>query len=441
MSSSQGQGGSGKSQAQVQVNSKTGGTSATSQSGGEKHQSESEVQANEQGGLANAQSSGPGQTSSQAQIGFRPQVEDNEEQNNMFNGGGQASSQSGAHSGQSQSQINGRFKLGISYHGAAQAASGTKEQVASYNKQSAKLFESIGQLNSRSDRNSLGADFGTPTGGMKRRIQTPQSASNNNISAKPALSDSANTQGVDDSEYEEKDEEYEEEDYENIVDKKPSVKIIKQEDLKSMSEPTPMVATSTTIKPPTSNNQQPAVSSGKNYNVNTAKNSKIFSQNSPNQKQVAAIANPTGQKYHLKQTQNGKAYEHSGPEVTSSSTTSTTTEIPTSTIKPKSLTTTRHLPTKHVLNLSQHRDQNKETKTTGGNSDDETPNSYVTVTKSVTGIMDETKSPPEEKKKFASTYYSKSSTCGFMTMACNKIYGANGYQTICRPKAPSNVNC
>lgn len=164
MSSSQGQGGSGKSQAQVQVNSKTGGTSATSQSGGEKHQSESEVQANEKGGLANAQSSGPGQTSSQAQIGFRPQDENSEQQNNMFNGGGQASSQSGAHSGQSQTQISGRFKYGISYHGAAQSASGTKEQVASYKEQNAKLFESIGQFSSRSNRNSLGAEFGVPAG-------------------------------------------------------------------------------------------------------------------------------------------------------------------------------------------------------------------------------------------------------------------------------------
>lgn len=110
MSSSQGTGGTGKSQSQVEVNSKTGGTSATSQSGGIQHQSQSEVQANEKGGLADAQGSGPGQTSSQAQIGFRPQGENNDENSNIFSGGGQASSQSGAHSGQSQSQINGNFK-------------------------------------------------------------------------------------------------------------------------------------------------------------------------------------------------------------------------------------------------------------------------------------------------------------------------------------------
>lgn len=158
MSSSQGQGGVGKAQSQVEVNAKTGGTSATSQSGGEKHQSESEVQANEKGGLANAQSSGAGHTSSQAQIGFRPQTDGPEEQNNLFNGGGQSSATSGAFSGQSQSQIHGKFKYGISYHGAAQSASGTKEQVATYKEQNAKLFQSIGQF-SRNNRHTLGEQF------------------------------------------------------------------------------------------------------------------------------------------------------------------------------------------------------------------------------------------------------------------------------------------
>lgn len=113
MSSAQGAGGTGKSQSQVEVNSKTGGTSASSQSGGIQHQSQSEVQANEKGGLADAQGSGPGQTSSQAQIGFRPQSSNGNDQSDLFNGGGQASAQSGAHTGQSQSQIHGNFKYAI----------------------------------------------------------------------------------------------------------------------------------------------------------------------------------------------------------------------------------------------------------------------------------------------------------------------------------------
>lgn len=51
-----------------------------------------------------------GQTSSQAQIGFRPESGANNQIANPFSGGGQASAQSGVHSGQSQSQIQGNFK-------------------------------------------------------------------------------------------------------------------------------------------------------------------------------------------------------------------------------------------------------------------------------------------------------------------------------------------
>lgn len=44
-------------------------------------------------------------------------------------------------------------RYGISYHGAAQAASGTKEQVTSYREKSKKLFQSIGQF-TRSNRDA-----------------------------------------------------------------------------------------------------------------------------------------------------------------------------------------------------------------------------------------------------------------------------------------------
>lgn len=47
-------------------------------------------------------------------------------------------------------------RYGISYHGAAQAASGTKEQVASYREKNRKLFEQIGQF-SRSNRGATSA--------------------------------------------------------------------------------------------------------------------------------------------------------------------------------------------------------------------------------------------------------------------------------------------
>lgn len=45
-------------------------------------------------------------------------------------------------------------RYGISYHGAAQAASGTKEQVTQYREKSKKLFQSIGQFQ-RSNRDAV----------------------------------------------------------------------------------------------------------------------------------------------------------------------------------------------------------------------------------------------------------------------------------------------
>lgn len=77
---------------------------------GIKHESQSEVEASEKGGLANAQADGTGRTSSQAQIGFKPIDENEVQENHIFNGGGQSSASSSKYSGQSQSQINGKFK-------------------------------------------------------------------------------------------------------------------------------------------------------------------------------------------------------------------------------------------------------------------------------------------------------------------------------------------
>lgn len=72
---------------------------------------------------------------------------------------------------------------------------------------------------------------------------------------------------------------------------------------------------------------------------------------------------------------------------------------------------------------------------------DDRPDSYVTVTKSISGSLDTAKTPAVEDKKFESTYYTKSSTCGYFTFTCNVVYGSNGRSKICRPKAPSNGKC
>lgn len=41
---------------------------------------------------------------------------------------------------------NAPYRFGVSYHGAAQSASGTKEQVATYREQNRELFNSISQF-------------------------------------------------------------------------------------------------------------------------------------------------------------------------------------------------------------------------------------------------------------------------------------------------------
>lgn len=69
------------------------------------------------------------------------------------------------------------------------------------------------------------------------------------------------------------------------------------------------------------------------------------------------------------------------------------------------------------------------------------PDTYVTVTKSVSGSLDGSKSADKDDKKFSSTYYTKSSTCGYFTFSCNIVYGSNGRSKICRPKAPNNGKC
>lgn len=90
---------------------------------------------------------------------------------------------------------------------------------------------------------------------------------------------------------------------------------------------------------------------------------------------------------------------------------------------------------KHNFTAAKNQLTNEETKV------DVKPDSYVTVTKSVSGSLDSAKTAPTDDKKFESTYYTKSSTCGYFTFSCNIVYGSNGRSKICRPKTPANGKC
>ncbi|XP_045531774.1 uncharacterized PE-PGRS family protein PE_PGRS54-like [Pieris brassicae] len=152
-SSATGSGRNNKSQASVQLGSETGSVQTNSQSSGAMHSSNSQVQGSVKGGTADAQARGPGSTSSQAQIGFTP-YKDNEKskhdlQKTPFVGGGMASAQSSGRTGQSQSQLHGTFKYGITYNGAAQAGASIDKDAIFPNRLA---FEKIDVFNEK-DKN------------------------------------------------------------------------------------------------------------------------------------------------------------------------------------------------------------------------------------------------------------------------------------------------
>lgn len=270
--------------------------------------------------------------------------------------------------------------------------------------------------------------------------------------------------GSDDVEYEEDDDEYEDEDYyppEKVngdlesrssksekEDKKPSdVKILEvlttpvppplPKEITS-TEKTEVVTESATHRLPSSTSR-----SSKNFNINTSDVSKIYSQNSPTQKQSAAIPYQAIKNHRLVQTQNGKTTTYTAasiptPAPTGAGSSSKTEKVPEGfkgKVADEKKYQTRFLPSKHQLK------EDGKGETIRSDSENKSPDTYVTVTKSVTGSVDNTKTPAEDKQNFASTYYTKSSTCGYFTFSCNIVYGANGRSKICRPKAPSNGKC
>lgn len=239
----------------------------------------------------------------------------------------------------------------------------------------------------------------------------PSTSSPDPTPVAPALSQGSNiaspTEDPVDMEYEEDDdEEYDEEYEENNLNTKASV-------------PEPIPEPKKVAKPASIMHTTPKPT--------TANEPKTFNQISGHQKQSAATA---ADKFRLTQIQNGVVNHVKMP-----SEAPTTQKVPEgfagkveATTKPTAEPrkySTRFLPSKHLQEM-----QNKEK-----------PDSYVTVTKSVSGSIDDTQSPPVETPHFGSTYYTKSSTCGYFTFSCNIVYGSNGRSKICRPKAPTNGKC
>lgn len=206
-------------------------------------------------------------------------------------------------------------------------------------------------------------------------------------------------------EYEEEDE-YDEDDYYGQPDKLPN-------NMEAKSS-----------KPTTEEPQVESIDKLKKINSSPETNLRTFAQNSANQKQSTVIVN-VDKSARLTQTQNGKTVNQLD-EI----------EVEKSNPIKKEKTVSGSSSRQKVEHKARYRASNSDDqeKKTGKS---RKPDSYVTVTKSLTGSLDENK---QESGKFASTYYTKSSTCGFFTFSCNIVYGANGKSKICRPKE-SNPKC
>lgn len=174
-SSAQGRGRNNKSQAQVELGSETGSVQTNAQSEGVMHSSNSQVQGGVKGGMADAQARGPGSTSSQAQIGFTPFKEGDKSHDQLktpFYGGGSASAQSSGRTGQSQSQLQGTFKYGIQYNGAAQAGASINKDTVFPNRLPFNKIDVFDETNKNIDVNANTIDTSTPIADKSTSTET-----------------------------------------------------------------------------------------------------------------------------------------------------------------------------------------------------------------------------------------------------------------------------
>ncbi|OAD55491.1 hypothetical protein WN48_04744 [Eufriesea mexicana] len=459
VSNAQGVGGYGKSQTQVQLNSESGATATGAQSSGWNHGTNSQVQASSKGGMADAQANGEGSTSSQAQIGFQPYLnmdEKIEKHSKPFHGGGTASAQSGAYTGQSQSQLEGSFQYGITYTGAAQAGSGSGASASrkpfNFNLTDTELFKSfkpsyrpqiVQKNNSEVVNTSSDTDYEynqdksqqglqTSSSSQRRVITKPTNDNSRNVASKP--NQSLEKSQVDDTLYD-YEEEYDGEDYDTPIQTSINSKISKIY----------------TTDQNNSNRQSPII-----HDV-TEKQYDIHVKQDTNTAQVGDVLQP-GQSlsgYTIPPGFRGRVTAIAGDETivhgNGKSKSQTVSLIPKESgmiYENKSpISEIRSLKTNHERLMeglvSSKEKQNKNLPLIQNQTSMEYSKpssnismkpSYYTVTNSIAGKMDDRNSP----RKYEHRYYTKSSTCGYFTFSCNIVYGSNGRTKICKPKVPTH---
>ncbi|XP_033175504.1 mucin-19 isoform X3 [Bombus impatiens] len=457
VSNAQGVGGYGKSQTQVQLNSELGATTTGAQSSGWNHGTNSQVQASSKGGMADAQANGEGSTSSQAQIGFQPYLKTDEKierYSKPFRGGGTASAQSGAYTGQSQSQLEGSFQYGITYTGAAQAGSGsgaaTSRKPFNFNLTDSELFKpfkpsygpQIVQKNS-SERINTAPDneynqdklqSGLQTSSsFQRRTFTKPDDNSRNITSKP--DQSVEKSQLDDSVYD-YEEEYNGEDY----------------DMSSFqTSMNPKISKSYAAEQNNSNYQLQTlhVAAGNQYDVHVKQDTnaaQVGDVLQPGQSLQSRYTIPPGFRGRVISVAGDKIITH-GDGKSQSQTVSLIPKEPNLTYENKSpISEIRSLKTNHERLIESHAASKEKQKNTFPqiryqtsteypkyNSNVPMKPSYYTITNSIAGKLDGRNSP----RKYEHRYYTKSSTCGYFTFSCNIVYGSNGRTKICKPKMPT----
>ncbi|XP_048263084.1 mucin-19 isoform X2 [Bombus terrestris] len=457
VSNAQGVGGYGKSQTQVQLNSELGATTTGAQSSGWNHGTNSQVQASSKGGMADAQANGEGSTSSQAQIGFQPYLKTDEKierYSKPFRGGGTASAQSGAYTGQSQSQLEGSFQYGITYTGAAQAGSGsgaaTSRKPFNFNLTDSELFKpfkpsygpqivqknSSERINTASDneynQDKLQSGLQTSSSFQRRTFTKPDDNSRN-ITSK--TDQSVEKSQLDDSVYD-YEEEYNGEDY----------------DMSSFqTSMNPKISKSYAAEQNNSNYQLQTlhIAAGNQYDVHVKQDTnapQVGDVLQPGQSLQSRYTIPPGFRGRVTSVAGDKIITH-GDGKSQSQTVSLIPKEPNITYENKSpISEIRSLKTNHERLIESYAASKEKQKNTFPqiqyqtsteypkfNSNVPMKPSYYTITNSIAGKLDGRNSP----RKYEHRYYTKSSTCGYFTFSCNIVYGSNGRTKICKPKMPT----
>lgn len=461
-STAQGTAGKAQTQAQVQVATGTGATQAESQTNGGTFGTNTQVQAGPEGGMADAQSKGPGATSSQAQIGFLPYDGSNDNQKTPFRGGGTASAQSSGFSGQSQSQIQGAFKYGISYTGAAQAGSGAVKDMK---------FPKLSSPGSLYNNTNIAKKNGTTN--ARQEITNQKTTKNvtevddeyQGKAPDPRQSPSQNsptnnrpTGGAQRADLAEED--YEDDDYEDEDEEEESVPpMLSTRSRGNIFNSHPTV-TSTTTETPTTVQIKQTSSPTQTQQVIIAQDNKhdtLVIQDSSLKKGDVFRAGqeiPGSGGYKIPAGFRGKVTSVAGDKTEAWAPHGGDAQTQTVVISPGSGKVHVAQP-KSQAELSSKESYRRFSQpsatfrsnpprypfTSGQNSlhrseEGKNYDSFVTVTNSVTGQLKT--GPKEEEKKYAHTYYTKSSTCGYFTFSCTAVSGSNGRTKICKPRPQTN---